>query len=68
MPGQEQTNMSPHQEIQSLENIIQQLDSEIRNIETTIECQTLKRVTVRFLQVLKQRAEAKIQLLRENQN
>ena len=68
MSGQEQTNLSPHQEIQSLETIIQQLDSEIRNIETTIECQTLERVTVRFLQVLKQRAEAKIQLLRENQN
>ena len=68
MSGQEQTNLSPHQEIQSLETIVQQLDSEIRNIETTIECQTLKRVTVRFLQILKQRAEANIQLLRENQN
>ena len=51
MSGQEQTNLSPHQEIQSLETIVQQLDSEIRNIETTIECQTLKRVTFRFLQI-----------------
>ena len=68
MSGQQQNNLSPHQEIQSLETMIHHLDSEIRNIENTIECQTLKRVTVRFLQVLKQRAEAKIQLLRENQN
>ena len=52
MSGQEQTIICPHQEIQSLETIEQQLDSEIRNIENTIECQTLKRVTVRFLQVL----------------
>ena len=68
MSGQEQTNLSPHQEIQSLENIIQELDSEIRNIETTIECQTLKRVTINFLQILKSRANAKIQALRQNQN
>ena len=57
MSGQGQTNIS--QEIQALETMIQQLDSEIMNIEATIECETLKRITIRFLQVLRQRAETK---------
>ena len=48
MSGQEQTNLSPHQEIQNLETIIQQLESEIRNVENTSECQALKRVTINF--------------------
>ena len=68
MSGQGQINQSTDQEIQNLENIIQQLESEIRNVETTIECQTLKRVTINFLQILKTRANAKIQALRQNQN
>ena len=66
MSGQGQTNIS--QEIQALETMIQQLDSEMRNIEASIECETLKRITLRFLQVLKDRAETKIRLLRENQS
>ena len=49
MSGQEQINQSTNQEIQNLETIIQQLESEIINVETTIECQTLKRVTINFL-------------------
>ena len=68
MSGQEQINQSTDQEIQNLETIIQQLESEIRNVENTIECQTLKRVTINFLQILKSRANAKIQALRENQS
>ena len=68
MSEQEQINQSTDQEIQNLETIIQQLESEIRNVENTIECQTLKRVTINFLQILKSRANAKIQALRENQN
>ena len=68
MSGQEQINQSTDQEIQNLEAIIQQLESEMRNVETTIECQTLKRVTINFLQILKSRANAKIQALRENQS
>ena len=68
MSGQEQINQSTNQEIQNLETIIQQLESEIINVETTIECQTLKRVTINFLQILKSRANAKIQALRENQS
>ena len=56
------------QEIQALETIIQQLESEMRNVEASIQCETLKRITMRFLQVLKDRAEAKIRLLRENQS
>ena len=66
MSGRGQTNIN--QEIQALETMIQQLDSEMMNIEATIECETLKRITMRFLQVLKDRAETKIRLLRENQN
>ena len=68
MSGQEQINQSTDQEIQNLQTIIQQLESEIRNVETTIEWQTLKRVTINFLQILKTRANAKIQVLRQNQN
>ena len=68
MSGQEQINQSTNQEIQNLETIIQQLESEMINVETTIECQTLKRVTINFLQILKSRANAKIQALRQNQN
>ena len=66
MSEQGQTNIS--QEIQALETMIQQLDSEMRNIEASIECETLKRITLRFLQVLKDRAETKIRLIRENQS
>ena len=66
MSGRDQTNIS--QEIQALETMMQQLDSEMVNIEATIECETLKRITMRFLQVLKDRAETKIRLLRESQN
>ena len=68
MSEQGQINQSTDQEIQNLETIIQQLESEIRNVEITIECQTLKRVTINFLQILKSRANAKIQALRENQS
>ena len=68
MSGQGQINQSTDQEIQHLDTIIQQLESEIRNVETTIECQTLKRVTINFLQILKSRANAKIQALRQRQN
>ena len=68
MSGQEQIDQNTDQEIQNLETIIQQLESEMINVETTIECQTLKRVTINFLQILKTRANAKIQVLRQNQN
>ena len=66
MSGRGVTNIS--QEIQALETMIQQLDSEMMNIEATIECETLQRIIMRFLLVLKDRAETKIRLLRENQN
>ena len=48
MSGQEQIDQNTDMEIQNLETIIQQLESEIRNVEITIECQTLKRVTINF--------------------
>ena len=66
MSEQGQTNIG--QEIQALETMIQQLESEMRNVEATIQCETLKRITMRFLQILKDRAETKIRLLRERQN
>ena len=66
MSGRDQTNIS--QEIQALETMMQQLDSEMMSIEANIECETLKRITMRFLQVLKDRAETKIRLLRESQS
>ena len=66
MSGRDQTNIS--QEIQALETMLQQLDSEMMSIEANIECETLKRITIRFLQVLKDRAETKIRLLRESQS
>ena len=66
MSGRGQTNIS--QEIQALETMIQQLDSEMMNIEATIECETLKLIAMRFLQVLKDSAETKIRLSRENQS
>ena len=68
MSGKVQIDKNTDQEIQNLETIIQQLESEIRNVENTIECQALKRVTINFLQILKSRANTKIQALRENQN
>ena len=66
MSEQSQTNIN--QEIQALDTMIQQLESEMRNVEATIQCETLKRITMRFLQILKDRAETKIRLLRENQS
>ena len=66
MSGRDQTNIS--QEIQALETMLQQLDSEMMSIEANIECETLKRITMRFLQVLKDRAETKLRLLRETQS
>ena len=66
MSGRGQTNIS--QEIQALETMLQQLDSEMMSIEANIECETLKRITMRFLQVLKDRAETKLRLLRESQS
>ena len=59
MSGQEQINQNTDQEIKNFETIIQQLESEIINVENKIEWQTLKRVTINFLQILKSRADAK---------
>ena len=66
MSGRDQININ--QEIQALETMLQQLDSEMMSIEANIECETLKRITMRFLQVLKDRAETKLRLLRERQS
>ena len=64
----EQGQTSIDREIQALETMVQQLEAEMRNVEATIQCATLKGITMRFLQILKDRAETKIRLLRERQN
>ena len=64
MSGQKQTNQSLEQDIQNLKAIILQLESEIRNVEKNVHCQSLRRVTINFLQIIKSRAESKIQTLR----
>ena len=58
----EQGRINIGREIQALETMIQQLEAEMRNVEATIQCETLKRITMRFLQILKDRAETKIRL------
>ena len=68
MSGQKQANQNLEQDIQNLEAIIQQLESEITNVKNTVHCQSLRRVTINFLQIIKSRAESKIQTLRQNQN
>lgn len=52
MSEQEQTNQSLEQDTHNLEAIIQQLESEIRNVEDTLHCQSLRIVTINFLQII----------------
>ena len=66
--NQGQTSQNPDQDIEQLENIIQQLKVEIDNINANIRCRHLAHITIRFLNILIQRAEEKIRILRQNQN
>ena len=56
MSGQEQTNQSLEHDIQNLENIIEQLEFEIRNVQSDLSYQVLHRVNIDFLQIFKSRA------------
>ena len=52
MSEQEQSNQSSERDIKNLEAIIQQLESEIRNVENNVHCQSLRRVTINFQQII----------------
>ena len=66
--NQGHTSQNQDHDIEQLENIIQQLRVEIDNINANIRCRHLAHVTIRFLNILIQRAEEKIRILRQNQN
>ena len=63
MPGLAQKNQNLEQDIQNLESIIEQLKSEIRKVESYLSSHTLSRVTINFIQIIKLRAELKLQNL-----
>ena len=68
MSNQGQISQDLNQSIEHLEHIIQQLKAEIDNINSNIRCPQLAHITVRFLNILIERAEEKIRTLRQNQN
>ena len=68
MSNQGQISQDLNQDIQQLENIIQQLKAEIDNINANIRCPQLAHITTRFLNILIERAEEKLRILRQNQN
>ena len=68
MSNQGQISQDVNQNIIQLEHIIQQLKAEIDNINSNIRCPQLAHITIRFLNVLIERAEEKLRILRQNQN
>ena len=66
--NQGHTSQNPDNDIEQLENIIQQLRVEIDNINANVRCRHLAHITTRFLNILIERAEEKIRILRQNQN
>ena len=68
MSNQGQISQDLNQSIEHLEHIIQQLKAEIDNINSNIRCPQLAHITIRFLNILIERAEEKIRTLRQNQN
>ena len=68
MSNQGQISQDLNQNIEHLEHIIQQLKAEIDNINSNIRCPQLAHITIRFLNILIERAEEKIRTLRQNQN
>ena len=66
--NQEQISQSLDHDIEQLENIIQQFRFEIDNINANVRCRHLAHITTRFLNILIERAEEKIRILRQNQN
>ena len=68
MSNQGQISQDLNQNIEHLEHIIQQLKAEIDNINSNIRCPQLAHITIRFLNVLIERAEEKLRVLRQSQN
>ena len=68
MSNQGQISQDVNQNIIQLEHIIQQLKDEIDNINSNIRCPQLAHITIRFLNVLIERAEEKLRVLRQRQN
>ena len=68
MSNQGQISQDVNQNIIQLEHIIQQLKDEIDNINSNIRCPQLAHITIRFLNVLIERAEEKLRVLRQSQN
>ena len=66
--NQGQISQNLNHDIEQLENIIQQLRAEIDNIIANIRWRHLAHITFRFLNILIERAEEKIRILRQNQN
>ena len=67
MSTQGQRSQDLDHDIEQLENIIQQLRAEIDNINANIRCRHLAHTT-RFLNILIERAEEKLRILKQNQN
>ena len=68
MSNQGQINQALGYEEQELLTIIQNLRMEITNIQQTVNCSSLRNVTIRFLQILIERAESKLASIRSSQN
>ena len=68
MSNQGQISQDVNQNIIQLEHIIQQLKDEIDNINSNIRCPQLAHITIRFLNVLIERAEENLRVLRQSQN
>ena len=66
--NQGQTSQNADHDIEQLENIIQQLRAEIDNIIAGVRYRHLAHITTRCLNILIERAEEKIRILRQNQN
>ena len=68
MSNQGQINQALGHDEQELLTIIQNLRMEITNIQQTVNCSSLRNVTIRFLQILIERAESKLASIRSSQN
>ena len=68
MSNQGQINQAVQHDEQELLTIIQNLRMEITNIQQTVNCSSLRNVTIRFLQILIERAESKLASIRSSQN
>ena len=66
--NQGQISQNLDHDIEQPDNITHQLRAEIDNINANIRCRHLAHITTRFLNILIERAEEKIRILRQNQN